>query len=147
MNSKDMKAIYKTQCFADVELETKTKSFPAHKIVLCSRSSVFKAMMISDMKEKNTECIQVDDLENDTVEQLLLFLYSDSLPNIQLKSATQLYYAADKYQIGKLKEMCSSFFTQNLSASNAGDLLLLADTHNYSNLRKVAEDFILEHED
>ncbi|GBM67078.1 Speckle-type POZ protein [Araneus ventricosus] len=147
IGSEDMKTIYKIHCFADVELKTKTKSFPAHKIILCSRSPVFKTMMISDMKEKNTDCIEVDDLENDTVEQLLLCLYSDSLPNIQLKSATQLYYAADKYQIGKLKEMCFSFFTQNLSTSNASDLLHLADTHNDSNLRKVVEDFILEHKD
>ncbi|CAL1291863.1 unnamed protein product [Larinioides sclopetarius] len=143
----DMKTIYINQRFSDVELKTKTKSFKAHKNVLCARSPVFEAMLSNDMKEKNTNCIQIDDLENDTVHQLLLFLYSDKIENIQWKSATQLYYAADKYQIGKLKAMCSSFMTENLSASNASDLLLLSDTHNDSNLKKVVEDFILNHED
>ncbi|GBO14821.1 hypothetical protein AVEN_78962-1 [Araneus ventricosus] len=50
--SEDMKAIYVNQCLTDVELRTGTKTFHAHKIVLCARSSVFKAMLTNDMKEK-----------------------------------------------------------------------------------------------
>ncbi|GBM03300.1 TD and POZ domain-containing protein 4 [Araneus ventricosus] len=145
--SEDMRAIYINQCLTDVELITKTKSFPAHKIVLCARSDVFKAILTSDMKEKNTDCIHVDDLENDTAQQLLLFLYSDSIETLQWNSATKLYYAADKYHIGKLKAMCSAFLTENLSASNASELLLLADTHSDPNLKRIVEDFILKHEE
>ncbi|GBM67067.1 hypothetical protein AVEN_74811-1 [Araneus ventricosus] len=80
--SEDIKAIYINQQLTDMELRTKTKSFPAHKVVLCVRSPVFEAMLTSDMKETNTACIPVDDLEDDTVEQLLLFLYSDSLERL-----------------------------------------------------------------
>ncbi|GBM67072.1 hypothetical protein AVEN_74815-1 [Araneus ventricosus] len=69
-----MKSLYIKQRLTDGELQTNRKSFPAHKIVLCARSPVFEAMMTSDMKEKITACIQVDDLENVTVQQLLLFL-------------------------------------------------------------------------
>ncbi|CAL1291861.1 unnamed protein product [Larinioides sclopetarius] len=142
----DMKAIYLNQCFTDVELKTKTKSFPAHKNVLCARSPVFKAMLTCNMKEKNIDCIHIDDMQNDTVHQLLLFLYSDNIEILHWKSASQLYYAADKYQIGKLKALCSSFLVKNLSISNASELLLLADTYNDVNFKKVVEDFILEHE-
>ncbi|GBN74160.1 Speckle-type POZ protein [Araneus ventricosus] len=143
----DIKSLYFNQCLTDVEVKTETKSFPAHKIVLCARSPVFKAMFTNDMKEKNTDCIRVDDLEDDIVQQLLFFLYSDSIENLQWESATQLYYAADKYQIGKLKEVCSSFLVGNLTTTNAGELLLLADTHNDNDLKKSVEDFILEHEE
>ncbi|GBN67347.1 Speckle-type POZ protein [Araneus ventricosus] len=143
----DFKTIYNDLFLSDIELKTETKSFPAHKIVLCARSSVFKAMLSSDMKEKITDCIQVDDLENDTVQQLLLFLYSDNLQNLQWESAIKLYYAGDKYNIEKLKVLCSSFLLDNLSSSNAIDLLLLADKHNDSDLRKFIENFILEHEE
>ncbi|GBO21425.1 Speckle-type POZ protein B [Araneus ventricosus] len=144
--SEDMKALYVNQSLTDVELITKTKAFPAHKIVLCARSPVFKAMLINEMKEKNTNCIQVDDLGDDVVQQLLLFLYSDTVENFEWEIATQLYYAADKYQVGKLKELCSPFLVESLTPNNAGELLLLADTHSDSDLKKVVEDFILEHD-
>ncbi|GBN67350.1 Speckle-type POZ protein [Araneus ventricosus] len=143
----DFKTIYNDLFLSDIELKTKTKSFPAHKIVLCARSSVFKAMLTSDMKEKIMDCIQVDDMENDTVQQLLLFLYSDNLENLQWESAIKLYYAGDKYNIEKLKVLCSSFLLASLSSSNAIELLLLADKHNDSDLRKFIENFILEHEE
>ncbi|GBN07953.1 TD and POZ domain-containing protein 5 [Araneus ventricosus] len=145
--SEDMEAIYVNQCLTDVVLKTKTKTFPAHKIVLCARSSVFKAMLTNDMKEKNTDCIQVDDLENYIVQQLLLFLYSDKIESLQWESAIKLYYAADKYAIDKMKVLCSAFLVDNLSTSTASELLLLADTHNDSDLKNFVEDFILEHED
>ncbi|GBM03246.1 Speckle-type POZ protein [Araneus ventricosus] len=145
--TEDMKAIYLNQYLSDVKLKTKTKSFPAHKNVLCARSDVFKAMITRNIKEKNADCIQVEDLENDTVEKLLLFLYSDNLEISQWKSSSQLYYAAAKYQIGKLKAMCSSYLAKYITISNVSELLVLADTHKDSNLKKVAEDFILKHED
>ncbi|GBN14650.1 Speckle-type POZ protein [Araneus ventricosus] len=143
----DLKEIYSKQLLTDVELKTKTKSFPAHKIVLCGRSPVFKAMMTNDMKEKNNNFIQVEDLEDDIVQQLLLFLYSDNLETLQWESAIKLYYAGDKYDIGKLKVMCSSFLVENLTTSTASELLLLADTHSDSDLKKAVEDFIFNHEE
>ncbi|KAF8777722.1 TD and POZ domain-containing protein 1-like [Argiope bruennichi] len=143
----DITEIYNNHLLSDVELKTKTESFPAHKVVLCARSSVFKAMLTNDMKETNTNIIQVDDLENDTVHQFLLFLYSDSIESLQWNSAVKLYYAADKYQVEKLKMICSSFLVNNLSISKASELLLLADTHSDSDLKAVAEDFILENDE
>ncbi|GBN68516.1 Speckle-type POZ protein [Araneus ventricosus] len=142
----DLKEIYSDQFFTDVELKTKTKSFPAHKILLCARSPVFKAMMTNDMKEKKSNSIQVDDLEDDIVQQLLLFLYSDSLENLQWQSAIKLYYAADKYAVEKLKMICSAFLVDNVTPSFVSELLLLADAHNDSNLKIAVEDFILQHE-
>ncbi|GBM88661.1 Speckle-type POZ protein [Araneus ventricosus] len=143
----DIKNLYMNQCLTDVEVRKETKSFPAHKTVLCARSPVFKAMMTNDMKEKDSDCIRVDDLEDDIMQQLLLFLYSDSIENLQWKSATQLYYAVYKYQIGKLKEVCSSFLVGNLTPTNVVELLLLADTHSDKNLKKSVDDFILEHDE
>ncbi|CAL1281803.1 unnamed protein product [Larinioides sclopetarius] len=120
----DVKALYNDQLLTDIVLKTATKSFPAHKIVLCLRSSVFRAILNNDMKEKNTDCIKVEDLENETLQRFLLFLYSDNLEELHWESAVQLYYAADKYAIENLKYLCSSFLVENLSTSNSNELLL-----------------------
>ncbi|CAL1281800.1 unnamed protein product [Larinioides sclopetarius] len=143
----DFKALYNDQLLTDLVLKTATKSFSAHKNVLCARSSVFRAMLTNDMKEKNTHCIKVEDLENETVQRLLLFLYSDSLEELQWESAIQLYYAADKYAIERLKVFCSFYLVNNVSTSTASEFLLLSDTHSDTNLKKFVEHFILEHED
>ncbi|GBN71992.1 TD and POZ domain-containing protein 4 [Araneus ventricosus] len=143
----DFKALYKDQLLTDVVLKTATKSFPAHKYVLCARSSVFRAMLTNDMKEKITDCIKVEDLENETVHRLLLFLYSDNLEELHWESALKLYYAGDKYAIAKLKVLCSCFLVNSLTTSTASELLLLADTHSDTDLKKFVEDFIFEHEE
>ncbi|CAL1281795.1 unnamed protein product [Larinioides sclopetarius] len=130
----DFKALYSDKILTDMVLKTATKSFQAHKNLLCARSSVFRAMLTNDMKEKNTGYINVEDLGNETVQKLLLFLYSDSLEELQWESAVQLYYAADKYAIEKLKVLCSSFLVYTISTSTASELLLLADTHNDTDL-------------
>ncbi|GBN88854.1 Speckle-type POZ protein B [Araneus ventricosus] len=141
--SEDMKALYVNR--TDVELKTQTKSFPAHKTVLCFRSPVFKAMLTNEMKERHTDCIHVDDMGDDVVQQLLFFLYSDTVENLEWEIATQLHYAADMYQVDELKELCSAFLVENLTPTNAIELLIMADAHNDIDLRKVVVDFILEH--
>ncbi|XP_055943666.1 TD and POZ domain-containing protein 3-like [Argiope bruennichi] len=143
----DFQTFYNSQLLTDVVLKTKTKSFPAHKLVLCARSPVFKAILTNDMKEKTTNCIEVDDLENDTVDQLLMFLYSDQIKNLQWESVTKLYYAADKYEVEKLKIICAVLLEEKLSIHTASALLLLADAHNDADLKKAVEDFILDHDE
>ncbi|KAF8777719.1 TD and POZ domain-containing protein 5 [Argiope bruennichi] len=143
----DLKTIYNKQHLTDVELKTETKSFPAHKLVLCARSSVFNAMLTKDMKEKNTNCIRVDDLDNDTLQQFLHFLYSDNLESLNWESAVKLYDTGDKYAVEKLRVLCSSFLADNINSTTASELLLLADAHNDSDLKKFVENFILEHEE
>ncbi|CAL1281805.1 unnamed protein product [Larinioides sclopetarius] len=103
-------------------------------------------MLTNDMKEKNSNCIEIGDMGDDVVRQLLLFLYSDNVENLQWEMATQLYYAADKYEVGRLEAVCSSFLLENLTPTNAGELLFLAETHSDGDLKKLTEDFILEHE-
>ncbi|CAL1281783.1 unnamed protein product [Larinioides sclopetarius] len=144
--SEDMKTLFVKQCLTDIRLKTKTKSFPAHRSVLCARSPVFERMLTSDMKERNTDSIEVEDLGDDVVQQLLLFLYSDTVQDLERTMVTGLYYAADKYEIGRLKAVCSSFLVEHLSPTNAGELLLLADSHSDGDLKGVVEDFILDHD-
>ncbi|GBM09617.1 hypothetical protein AVEN_197184-1 [Araneus ventricosus] len=74
------KALYVNQCLIDMELYMKTKLFPAHKIVLCARSPIFKAMLTKDMGEK---LHSLYDIGGDIVQQILLFLYSDTTENLQ----------------------------------------------------------------
>lgn len=47
----------------DVEFEVNGESFAAHKLVLAARSPVFRAQLFGPMKDQNTRCITVEDME------------------------------------------------------------------------------------
>ncbi|CAL1284128.1 unnamed protein product [Larinioides sclopetarius] len=138
----DFKNLYKDQILSDIQLKTINKAFPAHKSILCARSPVFRAMLTTNMKEKMMNCIQVDDLDESTIEQFLHFLYSGILEDLQWESALKLYYAADKYQVQQLKDICVSFLVTRLNRHNLSDLLILADRHQDSDLKGSIEKFI-----
>ncbi|GBN31509.1 Speckle-type POZ protein, partial [Araneus ventricosus] len=144
---KDLWDLYSKKILCDVELKTQSTSFSVHKTVLCARSPVFLAMFTGEMKEKTSKCVEIEDLENDTLEKFLAFLYTDSFEESQWKAVVELYYAADKYQVERLKFFCCSFFANNIDVSNVCDLLMLADRHSDSDLKSRIEYYIVTHHD
>ena len=47
----------------DVNFEVDGETFASHKIVLAARSPVFRAQLFGPMKDQNTQCIKVEDME------------------------------------------------------------------------------------
>lgn len=47
----------------DVSFEVDGETFAAHKLVLAARSPVFRAQLFGPMKDQNTQCIKVEDIE------------------------------------------------------------------------------------
>ncbi|GFQ98267.1 TD and POZ domain-containing protein 4 [Trichonephila clavata] len=143
---KDLELLYNEGTLSDVKLCTSNQTFHAHKAILSARSPVFRAMFTTDMQEKIQECVNVPDVEDDTVRRMLRYMYSNTLEGFQWESAWKLYSAADKYEILTLKRNCSSFFKRNLSPSKVCDVLVLADMHLDGDLKKAAEDYVFENE-
>ncbi|GFW62712.1 TD and POZ domain-containing protein 3 [Trichonephila clavipes] len=143
---KNLESSYEENLLCDTKLKTKTGSFPAHKNILSARSPVFKAMFTNDMREKNSECVDIEDFDNDTVQRLLLYIYTATLQDLRWDSACNLYASADKYEILSLKSECSSFLKDNLSRDNCCNLLILADKHQDHDLKSVVQDYILNHD-
>ncbi|GFV14573.1 speckle-type POZ protein B [Trichonephila clavipes] len=131
---------------SDAKLRTATQTFNANKAILCNKSPVFHALLSTDMKEKIQECVDVPDLEDDTVCRMLRYVYTDALEGMQWESALKLYAAADKYEIVTLKNRCSSFLKCNLSPNNLCDVLIFADIHADGDLKEAAQIYVLEHE-
>lgn len=48
---------------SDVNFEVNGEIFAAHKLVLAARSPVFRAQLFGPMKDQNTQCIKVEDIE------------------------------------------------------------------------------------
>ncbi|GIZ03969.1 TD and POZ domain-containing protein 3 [Caerostris extrusa] len=131
----------------DTKLRTSTETFPAHTVVLSARSPVFRAMFSNDMKEKSNNCVDITDLEADTVRRLLVYVYSDSLEYLDWENARNLYVAADKYDINSLKYKCALYLKQNLQGSNCCSILEMADRHQDADMKRTVQDFMAVLED
>ncbi|CAL1288870.1 unnamed protein product [Larinioides sclopetarius] len=140
----DLMLLYKEQNLCDMKLKTKTNNFHVHTSILGARSPVFRAMFSSDMKEKVNGCVNVSDLEDETVRRFLLYLYSDQLEDLQWDIALELYKAADKYAVISLREKCSTFLKNNLNLENSCEALALSDMHQDKDFKEIVQTFILK---
>ncbi|GBM11946.1 Speckle-type POZ protein B [Araneus ventricosus] len=138
-----LKSLYDESFLCDVKLMTKTCTFNAHKIILSASSSVFKAMFSSDMKEKDSNFVNIEDLSDDTISRMLVYVYAARIEDLTWERASHLYVAADKYAILGLKNICSSYLKDNLSPSNACEVLLLSDFHSDVDLKSAVQNYIL----
>ncbi|XP_065209106.1 speckle-type POZ protein-like [Planococcus citri] len=141
--SSDLERIRIDEDFSDVTISVKGKNYPAHKLILAARSSVFKAMFKNNMQESQTNHITITDMEQETFEEMLRYIYTGKMPNLE-EWAFELLPAADKYDLKELKNACERLLLTEISAENVGKVLVLADMHNADELKAHALLFIKE---
>jgi hypothetical protein len=131
--------------FSDMEIHAGETIFPDHKVVLAARSPVFHAKLQSDrFSENKTNVIKIKDLAAPVVKEMLRFIYTDRVENME-ELASELLIASGKYLIDLLKMKCEAFLAQSMTVENCCDLLSLAQTYSATELKKVAMDFFLLH--
>uniref|UniRef100_A0A1I8I867 Speckle-type POZ protein n=3 Tax=Macrostomum lignano TaxID=282301 RepID=A0A1I8I867_9PLAT len=127
---------------ADLTLCIGGAELPAHKAVLSARSPVFQAMFQHQMEESRASRVVVEDVDEDTMREVLRYVYSGRAPRLD-QMADSLLPAADKYQLDRLKVMCEESLAAALTVENVCDCLVLADLHCAAQLRQRASQFIL----
>lgn len=141
--SEELYQFFVNQTFCDITLETKNDAIKAHKIVVCAKSPVFRAMFENEMSEKISQVVKIPDVDIHSLRRLLTFMYSEKFENILNEyDAMKLYSVADKYQYDKLKKKCSDFLKSNILIANVCDVLELADRHQDSGLKLAAQVYI-----
>ncbi|GMH08383.1 hypothetical protein Nepgr_010223 [Nepenthes gracilis] len=107
------------------------------------------------MKEKNMQCIKVEDMEAPVFKVLLHFIYWDDLPDMQLKElaglnskgastlmAQHLLAAADRYGLERLRLLCEAKLCEDVAINTAATTLALAEQHHCFQLKAVCLKFI-----
>lgn len=136
--------LFESQKFSDVILSVSGREFYAHKAILAARSPVFSAMFEHEMEEKKTSRVEIADMDEDTLKEMLRFIYTGK-SNCLDKMADELLAAADKYALDRLKVMCEEALCDNLNVDTAAELLTLADMHSAEQLKAHVIDFINIH--
>ena len=92
----DIGNLFLNSIHSDFTIIVKSKEFKVHKSVLSARSPVFNIMFLSKMKETVDNKVEINDIESDTFEKLLIFIYSGKVPEDLDYYAIDLFVAADK---------------------------------------------------
>ncbi|KAF8653765.1 hypothetical protein HU200_061881 [Digitaria exilis] len=96
---------------SDVSLAVDGEEFPAHRAVLAARSPVFKAQLLGSMADAKMEKLQ------------------------------DLFAAADRYALDRLKLLCANKLWDDVSADTIGATLALAERYSCPELKKKCIDF------
>ena len=128
----------------DLKIICEGKILECHKNVLCCRSDVLNVMFSNDeMIEAQSKEVKINDIQADTMETFLYFLYHDQVQDTKMINA-KLLRAAHKYNVPELLDFCSDYLKNNLSFENATDVLVSAHLTDQKNLFEIASDFINE---
>ncbi|KAF8079872.1 hypothetical protein N665_0996s0026 [Sinapis alba] len=89
---------------AGVDNDDDGSSISVHKLILASRSEVFKKMLESDdvkSEAKKVETVTLSEMKKEELEALVEFMYSDGtvLSAKAKQHVRSLFLAADKYEI------------------------------------------------
>ncbi|GBN45691.1 Speckle-type POZ protein-like B [Araneus ventricosus] len=140
----DLKSMLDDGTLFDAGLQIGSEVIRVHKNILSARSPVFRAMFAKDTKEATSNTVVIEDTDVDTLRELLLYMYTDTIKGYQWENMKKLYFASDKYEVLSLKKKCVCFLKKNLSVSNVCEALVFADLHQVGDLMTAALAFISE---
>ncbi|CAL5011124.1 unnamed protein product [Urochloa decumbens] len=133
----------------DVTFSVGGQNVVAHKMVLATRSPVFKAEFYGPLRETGMEPIIIRSVQPDVFKALLHFIYTDTLPPFDnlgedghREMIRHLLIAADRYAVERLKLMCHSILCENLNVQTVAITLALADQHHCGMLKDACIEFM-----
>ncbi|KAM7494871.1 hypothetical protein LguiB_029480 [Lonicera macranthoides] len=136
----------------DIVFRVGEETFKAHKLILAARSPVFRAQFFGLIGNPNMDEVVLEDIEPSIFKAMLLFIYSDMLPDLQeITGSTSmctstiamqhLLAAADRFGLERLKQLCEAKLCEDVSVETVATTLSLADQHRCSQLKAICLKF------
>eukprot|EP00092_Neocalanus_flemingeri_P017599 GFUD01019041.1.p1 GENE.GFUD01019041.1~~GFUD01019041.1.p1 ORF type:complete len:328 (+),score=85.76 GFUD01019041.1:66-1049(+) len=139
--SLDFLALLEDSSLSDITIQNQGGQISVHSVILSARSPVFRAMLRSDMEEKKTGIIKIEDFEIDVVKAMVNYIYTAKIDE-KFEDMRALLRIGDKYQIQSLVDKCCKLLISSISSSNVVDLGVLAETYSFQAMLKKCSEFI-----
>ncbi|KAK4784171.1 hypothetical protein SAY86_018539 [Trapa natans] len=148
-----LKGLLENEIECDIVFRVGHETFKAHKLVLAARSPVFRAQFFGLIGDHTINQIVVEDIEPSIFKAMLLFIYTDALPDVSdimdcpsLCTSTimiqHLLAAADRYNLDRLKLLCESKLSEEINPDTVATTLALAEQHQCLQLKAVCLQFV-----
>uniref|UniRef100_A0A7S2SJA3 BTB domain-containing protein n=1 Tax=Rhizochromulina marina TaxID=1034831 RepID=A0A7S2SJA3_9STRA len=141
----DLRQLVNSETLSDITFLVEGKPVHAHKI-MCIRCEYFRAMLTGEMREAREKEIVLQDVRYQVFLSLLEYLYTDQI-DIRVEEAMELFQAADRFGVERLKRMCENAMLSSINIDNAASILLAADLYDATSLREKCLLFIISNFD
>ncbi|XP_010691281.1 BTB/POZ and MATH domain-containing protein 3 isoform X2 [Beta vulgaris subsp. vulgaris] len=150
------KDLFENEIGCDIVFKVGDDTFNAHKLVLAARSPVFKAQFFGLVGNPDMDTVVVEDVEPSIFRAMLLYIYSDSLPDVHeiMGSNTScsftimvqhLLASADRFGLDRLKLICESKLCDEITVETVPTTLSLAEQHRCVQLKSACLKFAAAH--
>jgi len=145
-----MRALLADEPGADVRLVVRRSDgrgdleYPAHKAVLACRSAYFRALFLSEFREKSQSRLPLEDITPEQLVLLLNFIYTDNWLVEDLEFAMDMIPIADRFSVLDLKRLCERTLICLMSVENVARIFALADRYACDRLRSRAMLFMTD---
>ncbi|TGZ51688.1 Protein roadkill [Temnothorax longispinosus] len=132
--------------FSDITVRVDGREIQAHKAILDVQSDYFSRMLKSKMSETQNNYVTIEDIDYETVREMLRFMYTGKVENLEdLEKIINLFFAADKYELTELKVMCEKTLSTRITVEYAAEILKFTDLFRADDLKAEALNFIKSH--
>ncbi|OEL28273.1 BTB/POZ domain-containing protein [Dichanthelium oligosanthes] len=120
-----------------------TPAVPAHRVILTSRSPVFRAMLENEMEESRSGIIKIYDVSYDVLRAFVHYMYTaEALLDEQM--ASDLLVLSEKYEVKHLKAYCEKFITSKVNNDNAIAHYTFAHRHSAKQLLEASLSVLMD---
>lgn len=134
----------KSRQLCDVILLVDGKEFAAHRNILASCSSFFRALFTNGMSDTTKSPVKIPEVNSTLFEVLLDYAYTHEA-NITTKNVETILPLADRFGVSGLLNICCNFLEENICYDNSIDILRFARCYFCFDLEKYAFRYILKH--
>ena len=129
----------------DVKIRCEDKTYECHEVILSMRSPVFKTMFASEMSEKKSGQMTIENFSPEAVAEMLTFIYTGSCNITEYSEmAEELFRIADMYNIQSLRNLCMDTLLFNMDVNNCIRLLGMGDLYKDVHLKSMALEMVVE---
>ncbi|CAJ1971892.1 unnamed protein product [Sphenostylis stenocarpa] len=129
---------------ADLTIVTADGTLKAHKAVLSASSTVFHGLYLHSGDEEDMSTIHMEDMCQESCKSLLCYLYGTIQQEDFWNHRLPLLGAANKYEIGDLKDACEESLLEDLNSGNVLERLNDAWLYQLHNLKKGCFSFLFD---
>ncbi|KAI3894990.1 hypothetical protein MKX03_028010 [Papaver bracteatum] len=152
----NLKSLLESEIGSDITFHVGNDFFRAHKSILAARSPVFRAQFFGLVGNPDMGTIVIKEFEPFAFKAMLLFVYTDELPEPREVSDSvspctttlmqHLLAAADHYDLARLKLMCEEKLFEEITADTVATTLALAERYRCLQLKTDCLNFAARHE-
>ncbi len=128
----------------DVVLRAGGREIHSHRAILSASSSYFMAMFTNEMKERDQDAVEIQDMNPDILSSLINFAYTGEI-EISVSNVQEVLSAASLLQMKQVQDICCEFLKKQLDATNCLGIKTFAEANGCRQLSNVIDTFARRH--